>query len=804
MDSRDSGHIPAWDGQAKTWRRYTREVSWFVQATPVHKRRHVATKLIARLSGPARLLAMYWSQIQLDCQDGTLRLLQRLAASPLVRRNLPNTAAIMAQYFKFRRHHGEDIATFLVRETLVHEEFTEALSRLAQEQKGISEDQRDFGLPPVIEEDEWWDGWDGWDYEVPERDGDPSEADAPAEPAGDAPPREGGGQARSPAEPVQPRATTGSSPSHATPAPSRSAPTATLPTLPATWEDGAGVDETGMSLADSFILGVLRGWRLLQAASLNHEEKRDILTATSNSLDYHAVARALQTLWDDQMFIPRKGNHHSQYNNNMYHDVAYVEDDDWSDDWSSWASHDWWDAAWTEDWSHHSENDTDNVVDDAMEAHALTPEEQEHVNETMRAEKIAEQLAAEAQRTWADAQRATAALRRDRGFGSSNVSKGKGKDSGCFICGGPHMARECPDRRHPGHYGAKSKGKGKFANAIDYEYDAYAIGKGKGRKGKNKSAMMSDTDVYWLYKGAGKSKGKSTHSMSGNVNLYGLQMMDLNPVVTSSNHPPGTGMLDCGATASAAPDASVQGLISAVLAQDRQAEIVIDRISWPYFRYGSGKWEQALHKVSISSSASGNRKTFHVYSLQDPPGVKEQWFNKDDMLVPVLVGMSHAGQDGVGMAVDLAEGHAINALEENPQPYQLSKNAKGHFLVDLVYFLTEGCSIADGHVSVRIIPPQTSQATMTMEMHTLGTHILRSHPSPTTTSSNRDHRKLLELYHHKLTVNGCAVPAWLSDKLMSTETSAPSASTPLCADHEPNSHDRSAPRKRRASCTPSR
>ena len=71
-----------------------------------------------RLSCPARLLAMSWSQIQFDCQDGTFQLLQRLAASPLVRRNLPNTAAIMAQYFKFRHHPGEDIATFLVRETL--------------------------------------------------------------------------------------------------------------------------------------------------------------------------------------------------------------------------------------------------------------------------------------------------------------------------------------------------------------------------------------------------------------------------------------------------------------------------------------------------------------------------------------------------------------------------------------------------------------------------------------------------------------------------------------------------------------
>ena len=92
----------------------------------------------------------------------------------------------------------------------------------------------------------------------------------------------------------------------------------------------------------------------------------------------------------------------------MYHDVAYVENDDWSDGWSSWASHDWWDAAWTEDWSHHSESDLDNAADGAMEAHAPTPEEQEHVSEAMRAEKIAEQLAAEAQRTWADAQRATA------------------------------------------------------------------------------------------------------------------------------------------------------------------------------------------------------------------------------------------------------------------------------------------------------------------------------------------------------------------------------------------------------------
>ena len=75
------------------------------------------------------------------------------------------------------------------------------------------------------------------------------------------------------------------------------------------------------------------------------------------------------------------------------------------------------------------------------------------------------------------------------------------------------------------------------------------------------------------------------------------------------------------------------------------------------------------------------------------------------MLVPVLVGMSHAGRDGVGMIVDLAEGHAINALEQDPKPYQLAKNAKGHFLVGLVHYLTDRKNVQSGHASVRVLSP---------------------------------------------------------------------------------------------------
>ena len=151
-DDRESGGIPTWDGAAKGWRRYTREVAWFVQATPPHKRRHCASKLMGKLTGPARLLAMSWPQMAFDKEGGTKALLQKLASSPLVRRTLPNAAAICQQYFSFKRGGHETIGNFLVRETLVHEEFVEALIRLHEEKLGLSQADRDFGLPP---EESW-------------------------------------------------------------------------------------------------------------------------------------------------------------------------------------------------------------------------------------------------------------------------------------------------------------------------------------------------------------------------------------------------------------------------------------------------------------------------------------------------------------------------------------------------------------------------------------------------------------------------------------------------------------------------
>ncbi|CAE7692299.1 unnamed protein product [Symbiodinium sp. CCMP2592] len=471
------GSVPVWDGAARSWRRYTREVAWYVQSTAPHKRRHCASRLMGKLSGPARLLAMSWSHAAFDSEDGTRKLLQRLASSPLVRKTLPNAAAICQQYFSFRRHVNESIGNFLVRETLVHEEFQEAIIRLHEEKMGITQESKDFGLPPVQEEDwsdETWGGsWESWwnydeDYLDEGGDDDAQGGDDPPEGQPTTPTATGVGDSgtREPGGPTLPGAT-GSSPSHredpgderqADPSTSpsrRSAAKHRPPPMPQT------VDE--LSMTDSFIMGVLRGWRLLQAAGLTAEEKRDILSTTRNSLDYEVIAQALQGLWDEQLLGHRySSSPHSQayymgadegeafYHE--YNDDWGTEDDNWSEGYAYYHDYEdnfddpWWYG--DTDYSYQATADDSEPIDD------------EKYKEAKQAEKVAESLALEAQRTWADAQKATQALRRDRGFGASGA-KGHFSPGKCYACGGNHFIRDCP-----------TKGKGKqrsyMADAEDY------------------------------------------------------------------------------------------------------------------------------------------------------------------------------------------------------------------------------------------------------------------------------------------------------------------------------------------------
>eukprot|EP00435_Cladocopium_sp_Y103_P021716 s2616_g5.t1 len=257
MASEREQTIPTWDGSARSWRRYTREVCWYVRGTAVEKRRYCATKLVGKLRGPARLLAMSWTTMEFDHTNGVRDLLQRLAASPLVRQTLPNAAATCQQYFNFRRETGEAMNNFLVREALGYSEFVEALLLLYEDKQGIRQHDKTFDLPEE-EADSWHDWWQAADEPEPDgHDGAEPQRSPIGSPTSPTRPTATGSPMRAAAAAADAGGdgTTGMSPMRGGRAPSfRSVGVPGSGTA----LDAGGIDE--FSLADSFVLGVLRGF----------------------------------------------------------------------------------------------------------------------------------------------------------------------------------------------------------------------------------------------------------------------------------------------------------------------------------------------------------------------------------------------------------------------------------------------------------------------------------------------------------------------------------------------------------------
>ena len=114
----------------------------------------------------------------------------------------------------------------------MHEEFVEAIIRLHEEKEGVSQDQRDFGLPPASDDwddDSWSGSWGWWNYddEYPYEEGD-DEGSPPV----DSPGAHGDGGPGPTSDGTPVAACPGSSPSHGHSASGGRASTSTVGTPP--------------------------------------------------------------------------------------------------------------------------------------------------------------------------------------------------------------------------------------------------------------------------------------------------------------------------------------------------------------------------------------------------------------------------------------------------------------------------------------------------------------------------------------------------------------------------------------------
>ena len=245
-------------------------------------------------------------------------------------------------------------------------------------------------------------------------------------------------------------------------------------------------------------------------------------------------------------------------------------------------------------------------------------------------------------------------------------------------------------------------------------------GKGKSRQFRSKGRPPQQanwSEAMWTSmrnkgKGYGGSKGMGKPPVNAYTMQYEMGGMELQTpelsLASSLAAPEGherkaEGMLDCGATASAAPDVAVKGLIQAVLAQDHGARVDIEPYMKPFFRFGNGKCGQALFRVTLSSSISGQHRSFSLYSLPNPEVMDSKH------IVPILVGMDHLGPHGCQMLIDFGYGYVIDGADPNPQMYRLNTNSKGHYVYDILYHLTRGKSNHHGHAHVHVCSQDDSK-----------------------------------------------------------------------------------------------
>lgn len=654
--------VPLWDGKPESFSHFIHEVKWSYSSCKKEDRALLGAKIIRKAlqSGQPALVQLMYKLDPEDftTQDSAQKLLRYLESSPLNRQALPDAGNKIGGYYRrLRKRPNETIPSFLIREDKVHDEMIRALQRLLRE-KELDFDGYEVTLSELRDFCGMKEGASL--YFGPEEDFDDggqtsaSEAEASTHSQRTPTPRKQGVPLSSSA----PR-------SHEPSKSSTSAASTADPPAPKGKDLVQRLMEKG--LIPLAALDVIRGWMLLEMSTMTDEDRRIVRAATRNKLGYTDIRAALLSMFEEKAHrIPLdhdfrgpkgKGKKGSAYA--MEQDDpgdSYYENSEWDDSRSWTGDHEtmdyvgdngWWDASnWHQDawWQSPDWNEGGVESWPAEESTGQTSDQDETVAHLLKEQEEAERsmselqaLMAENTRNLVEARRAVAAAAKDRGWNQP-----------------PQQRQPKPTSSYKGFKGS-SKNKGK----VNYYEDASWM------KGKGQPFQKGGFGKNYNY---GKGKGNSNKGFSKSINYVGsgldYEFYPLDESVFAEDPEPlgeAESIIDTGATASAGGQWAVQALCKTVMRELPEATMQVFTSDRPWFRYGNGKWGQALYKVVLKHQGI----ELPIFSLPSPG-------------VPVLTGMREL------MKLDALLGCKGGKCLINGFQRELKVTKKRHLLIDYV------------------------------------------------------------------------------------------------------------------------
>ena len=119
-----SRKVPSWDGSPQHWTQYCIDFDWFVAGKPRDKRPYIVGRLVQALpAGLVKTLVQSWRASAFETPTGHEKYIEKLSASPLMKRPLPQAQVQMGKFYAYQRRNGQSMGDYLIGEDKVYRDY---------------------------------------------------------------------------------------------------------------------------------------------------------------------------------------------------------------------------------------------------------------------------------------------------------------------------------------------------------------------------------------------------------------------------------------------------------------------------------------------------------------------------------------------------------------------------------------------------------------------------------------------------------------------------------------------------------